>query len=251
MKHFKLLAIAVAAALASAAAFAQTATNAPAAGDQHAQLDANKDGLIDRAEAAKAPRLAAQFDQLDKNKDGKLDAGERPQMAGKRHQGGKQGGHGRMIAADTDKDGRISRAEADAANAKASERFEQMDVNKDGYLDRSDRRRAARSAAPNASARPTPTRTASSAAPSSTGWAKPADRCAMASASGSRATTRTRVRSRPGSSRAPRPMAAARGDAGRLPASALAQHAPALAFALHLEQLRVVQVQHQVDRAAA
>ena len=139
MKHFKLLAIAVAAALASAAAFAQTATNAPAAGGQHAQLDANKDGLIDRAEAAKAPRLAAQFDQLDKNKDGKLDAGERPQMAGKRHQGGKQGGHGRMIAADTDKDGRISRAEADAANAKASERFEQMDVNKDGYLDRSDR----------------------------------------------------------------------------------------------------------------
>ncbi len=139
MKHFKLLAIAVAAALASAAAFAQTATNAPAAGGQHVQLDANKDGLIDRAEAAKAPRLAAQFDQLDKNKDGKLDAGERPQMAGKRHQGGKQGGHGRMIAADTDKDGRISRAEADAANAKASERFEQMDVNKDGYLDRSDR----------------------------------------------------------------------------------------------------------------
>ena len=43
-----------------------------------------------------------------------------------------------MRAADTDKDGRISRAEASAAQARAGERFEQMDVNKDGYLDRSD-----------------------------------------------------------------------------------------------------------------
>ena len=44
-----------------------------------------------------------------------------------------------MRAADTDKDGRISRAEATAADAKSGERFAQMDVNKDGYLDRSDR----------------------------------------------------------------------------------------------------------------
>ena len=138
MKQMKLLAVAVAVALASAAAFAQTATSAPAAGKARMQLDANKDGAIDRAEAAKAPKLAENFDQLDKNKDGKLDAGERPQMAGKRHQGGKQGGHGRMIAADTDKDGRISRAEAQAAHAKAGDRFEQMDFNKDGYIDRAD-----------------------------------------------------------------------------------------------------------------
>ena len=43
-----------------------------------------------------------------------------------------------MRAADTDKDGRISRAEADAMQAKRGERFEQMDFNKDGYLDRAD-----------------------------------------------------------------------------------------------------------------
>ena len=139
MKQTKLLAVAVAIALASAAAFAQTATTTPAAGKARIQLDVNKDGVIDRAEAAKAPTLAAKFDQLDKNKDGKLNADERPQMHGMRHRGGARGGHGGLRAADTDKDGRISRAEANAAQAKGGERFEQMDVNKDGYLDRADR----------------------------------------------------------------------------------------------------------------
>lgn len=138
MKHSKLLAVAVAVALASAAAYAQTATTTPSAGNTRIQLDANKDGVIDRAEAAKAPKLAGKFDQLDTNKDGKLSADERPQHYGKR-QRGDRGGHGGMRAADTDKDGRISRAEATAADAKSGERFAQMDVNKDGYLDRSDR----------------------------------------------------------------------------------------------------------------
>ncbi|HWS77451.1 MAG TPA: hypothetical protein VN205_03635 [Thermomonas sp.] len=139
MKQMKLLAAAVAIALASAAAFAQTTTTAPAAGKPRMQLDANKDGVIDRAEAAKSPKLAGKFDQFDTNKDGKLGADERPQMRGMRHAGGKGGMHGRMMAADTDKDGRISRAEANAAQSKAGERFEQMDINKDGYLDRADR----------------------------------------------------------------------------------------------------------------
>lgn len=140
MKQMKLLAVAVAIALASAAAFAQTASTAPVAGKARTQLDANKDGAIDRAEAAKAPKLAEKFDQLDKNKDGKLSADERPHMRGMRHHGGARGGHGRigLRAADTDKDGRVSRAEADAAQAKHGERFEQMDFNKDGYLDRAD-----------------------------------------------------------------------------------------------------------------
>ena len=94
MKHFKLLAIAVAAALASAAAFAQTATNAPAAGGQHAQLDANKDGLIDRAEAAKAriipelltgearsaQRRAECFGKADADKNGQLSRAEFDRM---------------------------------------------------------------------------------------------------------------------------------------------------------------------------
>jgi Ca2+-binding EF-hand superfamily protein len=137
MKQTKLLAVAVAIALASAAAVAQTATT-PATGKPRMQLDVNQDGVIDRAEAAKAPKLAERFDQLDRNKDGRLSADERPRMGGMRHRGGKRGHGGMMRAADTDKDGRISRAEAQAAHAKAAGRFDQMDVNKDGYLDRSD-----------------------------------------------------------------------------------------------------------------
>ena len=103
MKTLHILALAIAAALASTFAVAQTAT--PATGVKAAQrIDANGDGVIDRAEAAKAPRLAAKFDQLD-----------------------------------TDKDGRISRTEANAGNAGFAARFTEMDANKDGYLDRSDR----------------------------------------------------------------------------------------------------------------
>jgi len=134
MKKLQTLAMAVAVALASAAACAQTAAPAPA-GKARIQLDANKDGAIDRAEAAKAPKLAAKFDQLDKDKDGKLSADERPRLRDGRRQ---RGGHGGMMAADADKDGRISRAEAQAAQAKSADRFDEMDANKDGYLDRAD-----------------------------------------------------------------------------------------------------------------
>jgi Ca2+-binding EF-hand superfamily protein len=90
-----------------------------------AELDANKDGAIDRAEAAKAPKLLERFDQLDANKDGKISAEERPQRG--RH-GGK---HGRMAALDANKDGAIDRAEA-AKAPKLLENFDRLDANKDG-----------------------------------------------------------------------------------------------------------------------
>lgn len=140
MKQMKLLAIAVAVALASAAAYAQTTTPATA-GKARIQLDANKDGVVDRVEAAKLPKLAEKFDQLDKNKDGKLSADERPPIGGMRHRGGMgkhDAMHRGMMAADTDKDGRISRAEAQAAQARSGDRFDRMDFNKDGYVDRAD-----------------------------------------------------------------------------------------------------------------
>ena len=137
MKHLTLLAVAVTVALASAATFAQTASTTTAAAPRTA-IDANQDGVIDRAEAAKAPRLAARFDQLDQNKDGRPSADERPHR-GMHHRGGKRGAHARMQRADTDRDGRISRAEAQAAQAQHAGRFDELDVNKDGYLDRADR----------------------------------------------------------------------------------------------------------------
>jgi len=110
----------------------------PAGAPPRAKLDTNGDGVIDRAEAAKAPRLAAQFDTLDKNKDGKLSRDELPRWHGARHGRG-PGGRGEMMAKlDTNKDGRISREEA-KADPRLAARFDQMDVNKDGYLDKADR----------------------------------------------------------------------------------------------------------------
>ncbi len=139
MKKMQVLAVAVALALTTAAAFAQVKQAAPDHAKQRVQLDTNKDGVIDRAEAAKMPKLAERFDQLDKNKDGKLSADERPQMGGKHRRGGNHGGQSRMKALDTDNDGRISRAEMQAGQRMAAERFDKMDVNKDGYIDQADR----------------------------------------------------------------------------------------------------------------
>ena len=64
MKKMHLLAVAVAA-MASTLAVTQTA--APAGARAGTRIDANGDGAIDRAEAARMPRLAAKFDQLDTN----------------------------------------------------------------------------------------------------------------------------------------------------------------------------------------
>lgn len=138
MSRLQVLSVAVALALTSAAVFAQSQQASPDRVKAHMQLDTNKDGVIDRTEAAKAPKLTARFDQLDTNKDGKLSADEIAQMRGKHRRGAMGGDHGRMMALDIDKDGRISRAEAQAGKDKLTGRFDQMDVNKDGYLDEAD-----------------------------------------------------------------------------------------------------------------
>jgi Ca2+-binding EF-hand superfamily protein len=109
------------------------------------KLEANGDGVIDRAEAAAHPRLAEKFDQLDRNGDGKLERGEFRRGHGERgernHKGHKRqdaqhGGFARFIALDTDGDGRISKLEA--ASSPLAARFAQIDRNHDGYLVRSE-----------------------------------------------------------------------------------------------------------------
>nr|WP_057658189.1 EF-hand domain-containing protein [Pseudoxanthomonas dokdonensis] len=138
MTRKSMMMIAVLTALSASAAWAA----APAATDgagARPRLDANNDGAIDKAEAAKSPWLAQQFDSLDKNHDGRLSADERPQH---RQRKGTRGGHGGPHAAmarlDVNHDGKLSRDEA-KADPRMAARFDSMDANGDGFVDRSDR----------------------------------------------------------------------------------------------------------------
>jgi Ca2+-binding EF-hand superfamily protein len=124
----------------SASVFAQSAST-------NRTLDVNRDGVIDRTEAASHPRLAAHFDHLDRNHDGRLTADERRTHAGKR--GGKRSGLARF---DADRDGRISRAEFDTALAGSTAKhpagresrklldFTAIDANRDGHIVRAELR---------------------------------------------------------------------------------------------------------------
>ena len=144
MNRKTLLMLAVLAALSAGTALAATAPASDSNGAPRAKLDTNGDGAIDRSEAARSPRLADRFDELDKNKDGKLAKEEMPRRDDRGR--GKRGHdrHGMMMKLDSDQDGRISRAEAAAGDGKMAPRFDQMDANKDGFIDRADHELRAR-----------------------------------------------------------------------------------------------------------
>jgi len=99
-------------------------------------VDVNKDGIVTREEAKTHPRLSADFDAADTNKDGKLDVAEmnshrermRVEMRAKADE--------RWKAADTDGDGALSRAEAEASMPGIAQRFETFDADRDGKIAR-------------------------------------------------------------------------------------------------------------------
>ena len=96
------------------------------AGPSFVWLDANRDGVVSRDEAAAHPKLEAHFNQIDTNKDGVLSRAEL-KIA-----------HQKKVAAKFDKldknqDGQIRREEAQSA-PRLAKHFEMIDTSKDGYL---------------------------------------------------------------------------------------------------------------------
>jgi Ca2+-binding EF-hand superfamily protein len=119
------------------------------------RFDRNRDGYLTKNELP--PRLAAQFDKWDTNADGKLDKKEVDALlqtlrrrfgvntSKPNTQPANQADLDKAVARmlermDTNKDGKISRAEAQGPLAKF---FDELDQNKDGYLDKTELRRAA------------------------------------------------------------------------------------------------------------
>jgi Ca2+-binding EF-hand superfamily protein len=102
------------------------------------RLDANKDGSISRDEFTKAreQRIERRVERREELKDNPKDSREVRRHVMRMHGPGGFGG-GMIVMADTDKDGRITQAEAEAL---ALQHFDQMDTNKDGQVTREERR---------------------------------------------------------------------------------------------------------------
>ncbi len=108
------------------------------------EMDSNQDGAISLEEAPE--QMRERFAEMDQNKDGKLDKVELETMIERRArqgnqgrrpgqnqpQGGAQSIKERVMGGDSNGDGLISKEELPA---QMQQRFEQMDVNSDGFVD--------------------------------------------------------------------------------------------------------------------
>lgn len=142
---------------ASAITSAASAQTAPAPGPAPAnprppmRQDANRDGVITRAEAI--AQADARFAQMDTDRDGRVSAGEMRAYRTAMHDrmvangrdvpvpppgGRKHDGMGRGM--DPNRDGSVTREEFEA---RALKRFDRMDANHDGTIDATERANAA------------------------------------------------------------------------------------------------------------
>jgi Ca2+-binding EF-hand superfamily protein len=99
-----------------------------------AAIDADGDGAVSREEAASHSWLAGKFDTVDANKDGRLEKSEFDAQREARHAEMKAHGEERWKAADSDANGSLSLAEAQASSPWVGERFAKLDADSDGQL---------------------------------------------------------------------------------------------------------------------
>ena len=105
------------------------------------RLDANKDGMISRDEFAKGRdvRIEKRIAMREGGHGADAAPGAKHKMRMHHMGGGGMGGGHMIVMADTDKDGRITLAEAEAM---ALKHFDQMDANRDGQVTPEERRAA-------------------------------------------------------------------------------------------------------------
>jgi len=106
-------------------------------------IDADGNGMISRDEARVSATLAADFDAIDANRDGqitpdelrawkKIRAGRRP--PGRANGSGGGGLEEQFTRADSNGDGRLSRAEGEKALPRVARNFDAIDANRDGAI---------------------------------------------------------------------------------------------------------------------
>ena len=111
--------------LVTAAAAAQSGGWQSGANPGRAPADADNDGVVTREEAQAFPRLSGDFDAAEMNAHRERMQVEMRAKADERWK-----------AADTDADGAISLAEAEASMPRMAERFKTFDANADGKVSR-------------------------------------------------------------------------------------------------------------------
>ena len=105
--------------------------------------DADRNGLISRAEAARGlPQVASRFDAIDANRDGSLSVDELRAYERSRQRTSRrsEGFTAYFERADTDRDGTLSRAEVEQGLPRLASKFARVDRDRDGRLTRQELR---------------------------------------------------------------------------------------------------------------